>query len=641
MPKKIGQDEVQTPGKRFRLDRKNQCAIALGIGLCISLGNLGFHIAQVESRPPAIAPATSLTPPPTRPPRPFALSQTAIGNSTLQGSQIFLNGKTINAPWIYQQQSAGGTTTPRISISDAGLMRAMGIQLLDTDNASEQPVQWFTAFSGTLPSRIVGGDRYLDLSEFAQQSGWQIATNPGALSGTGPGKLQISTPAAKVLAIRQGKQAWGDRIVIELDRPAPWQTDAQGQEFLLAIDAQISPALAQQLKITPSSTLPSLTAEANPAGQTRLRFGIPISARPSIWSVANPNRIVVDLRPDSVMDQNILWAPGLRWRQQIIPFGNSRLPVVWLEINPRQAGLTVSPILPNPATMTGTTPLIQTAQVAQVNAAINGGFFNRNRQLPLGAVRRGGRWLSGPILNRGAIAWDQTGKALFNRLTLRETIVTANQQRLPITHLNSGYSQAGIARYTTDWGAYTPLSDNEIIVTVQNNQVTGQQTLAKADTGSVPIPANGYLLAVRSNRAAAANLPVGAVLKIESLTEPAEFNSYPNMIGGGPLLVQNRQIVLNGKAEGFSDAFVNESAPRSAIGRTANGTLLLVAAHNRVDGSSLTLTDMAQLMLQLGAIDALNLDGGSSTTLYLGGQLLDRPSRTAARVHNGIGVTIK
>jgi exopolysaccharide biosynthesis protein len=40
----------------------------------------------------------------------------------------------------------------------------------------------------------------------------------------------------------------------------------------------------------------------------------------------------------------------------------------------------------------------------------------------------------------------------------------------------------------------------------------------------------------------------------------------------------------------------------------------------------------------LGAIDALNLDGGSSTGLYLGGQLLDRSPYTAARVHNGLGI---
>ena len=40
-------------------------------------------------------------------------------------------------------------------------------------------------------------------------------------------------------------------------------------------------------------------------------------------------------------------------------------------------------------------------------------------------------------------------------------------------------------------------------------------------------------------------------------------------------------------------------------------------------------------------VDALNLDGGSSTTLYLGGQILDRPPSTAARVHNGIGVFLQ
>jgi exopolysaccharide biosynthesis protein len=45
-------------------------------------------------------------------------------------------------------------------------------------------------------------------------------------------------------------------------------------------------------------------------------------------------------------------------------------------------------------------------------------------------------------------------------------------------------------------------------------------------------------------------------------------------------------------------------------------------------------------MQTMGCINALNLDGGSSTSLYLGGQLLDRSPNTAARVHNGIGIFI-
>ena len=68
---------------------------------------------------------------------------------------------------------------------------------------------------------------------------------------------------------------------------------------------------------------------------------------------------------------------------------------------------------------------------------------------------------------------------------------------------------------------------------------------------------------------------------------------------------------------------------------------MIAAIHNRVGGAGPTLSETAQLVQQMGAIDALNLDGGSSTTLYLGGQILDRPPQTAARVHNGIGVFIQ
>ena len=80
---------------------------------------------------------------------------------------------------------------------------------------------------------------------------------------------------------------------------------------------------------------------------------------------------------------------------------------------------------------------------------------------------------------------------------------------------------------------------------------------------------------------------------------------------------------------------------RSAIANTPTGNIILVAVHNRAGGKGPTLAEMAQLMQQMGTTDALNLDGGSSTSLYLGGQLVDRASATAARVHNAIGIFIE
>jgi len=525
-----------------------------------------------------------------------------------QGTQIIVNGQSLAAAW-QQWQDATGT---HIGISDTAALETIGLQLLDSDAPSQQAVQWFTA--PNLPTRLTATLRYVDITELARSAGWQLTIAQAT--------LQIVTPTTRITGIRQSQQPWGDRLVIELDQPVPWQTNSLPQEIQLTLAAGIDPALMQPFKSVTGKFLTAVQLESV-GTQTRLRIGFTAAAR--VWSLSAPNRIVVDIRPDALIDRTIAWAPGLRWRQQIIPLKNTRIPTVWLEVNPTQPGISLQPILPNPNTLMGTAPLRQTAQQAPVAAAINGGFFHRDRQLPLGAIRRNGQWRSGPILQRGAIAWDTTGKVLFGRLSLQETITTATGQRLALTHLNSGYLQAGIARYTSDWGAtYTPLADGEIIISVENNQITGQHAIAKAGTVPVAIPSNGYLLVLRSHRSAAEFFTSGSILQLASRFDPPAFLAYPQILGAGPLLLQNQQLVLDAQGESFSQAFAGEAAARSAIAQRADGTLLLVTAHAGIDGTRLTLADMAHLLQQMGAIHALNLDGGSSTTLVLGGTILDR-----------------
>jgi exopolysaccharide biosynthesis protein len=121
----------------------------------------------------------------------------------------------------------------------------------------------------------------------------------------------------------------------------------------------------------------------------------------------------------------------------------------------------------------------------------------------------------------------------------------------------------------------------------------------------------------------------------------ADFAPYPHILGAGPLLIENNQIVLNAAGEQFNPTFVTQLADRSAIAQTADGSILLVATHNRIGGAGPSLAEWAALLQRMGAVNAVNLDGGSSTMLYLGGQLLDRHPVTATRVHNSIGVFLK
>ncbi|MBH8562438.1 phosphodiester glycosidase family protein [Nostoc sp. CENA67] len=600
------------------------------------------------------------------------------------GSQISLNGRTLPGNWLQQSVKAGRVTT---YLSDGPFRQLIGVDFLNTSNPARQPVAWFSSANKpvVLATRLLGGYRYLNITNFAQAAGWQLQINGNT--------LVIATPKAQVINILESQQPVASsvtplqpaRLVIDLDRPTPWQI-TQGElikrpqtltpdpdtvtpksstqpnrEWIITLDGTADPSLIQRYAPPPLAPLPTsspeppkqLPAAPEPEAliqkvevvnnQTVISLSVPFGLSPQINTVANPNRLIIDIRPDAMVQRDITWASGLRWRQQFINLDTERFPVVWLEINPRKVGLALKPIWTNPDTLTGTAPIIQTAQRYLAAAAINGGYFNRNNKLPLGALRRDNQWLSGPILNRGAIAWNDSGQFYFGRLTLEETLIAPNNLRLPIIFLNSGYVQSGIARYTPTWGfSYTPLTDNEIIIVVQKNQVTHQLSAGKAGETAVPIPQDGYLLTLRGNAVSdALQLPVGTTVTISSSTTPANFNLYPYIVGAGPLLVQNGQIVLDAKAEKFSNAFIAEKAIRSGICTTATGKLLIAAVHNRAGGPGPTLAEHAQLMKLLGCVDALNLDGGSSTSLYLGGQLLDRSPSTAARVHNGIGIFLR
>lgn len=590
---------------------------------------------------------------------PSLISQLPTSSS---GNQITLNGRTLSAAWLQQRTTDGKVIT---HLSDGALRQLMGVDLLNTSNPELQPVEWFSSGTPTLKAKLLGGYRYLDISNFAQTASWQIQANGNT--------LVISTPQAKINNIRQGKRPSGDRLVVDLDRPTPWQV-TQGQpitrlvnsnapisqppkplnrEWIITLDSTADNGLIQrylpqptllpkQLNQLPSAISPEQLIQKVEVvnNRTIISLSVPFGLAPQVSAIANPNRLVIDIRPDALVAKDITWARGLRWQQKFINSGTDSFPVVWLEINPKIVGLSLKPIWANPETQTGIAPLIQTAQRYLAVAGINGGYFNRNNKLPLGAIRRDNQWVSGPILNRGAIAWNNSGEYYFGRLTLNETLITTNNQPLSILFLNSGYVQNGIARYTPIWGStYTPLTDNEIILVVQQDKITNQLPGGKVGITPIPIPQNGYLLTLRGTATThASKLPIGTKVSLTSTTTPADFSRYPHIIGAGPLLVQNRQIVLNAKAEKFSDAFIAEKAVRSAICTTSTGNLIIAAVHNRAGGNGPTLAEHAQLMQVMGCVNALNLDGGSSTSLYLGGQLLNRSPNTAARVHNGIGI---
>ncbi|MBW3601117.1 MAG: phosphodiester glycosidase family protein [Actinobacteria bacterium] len=109
-----------------------------------------------------------------------------------------------------------------------------------------------------------------------------------------------------------------------------------------------------------------------------------------------------------------------------------------------------------------------------------------------------------------------------------------------------------------------------------------------------------------------------------------------SVVNGGPRLLRDGETDITAWAEGFVwpgdpsfyDAFGVRRNPRTLAGVTGDGHLLLVAADGGRPRRSLGLSfsESARLMRSLGAVDAVNLDGGGSTTMVIGDELVNRPS---------------
>lgn len=571
------------------------------------------------------------------------LAQTSVSQ---KGQKIVINGQTFTAAWSQWQQ---GNIT-RIGIADTALPQILGIDLLNTNNPQVQPIKWYGK-NLSLGANFVAPYRYLDITDLARQAGWQLAINGD--------NLTLNANIAQIQDIQVVNLSVGKRIVVTLDSQAIWQAIPGNQDGVVKIAANANPSLVQRFKTPTNQTNTNIdtddvimnngTSESGlvleqASGLTNLKLKIPGGQGLRVDSMASPPSVIIDIVPDSVVNRDILWQNNLRWRQQYVTVGSTKFPVTWLELPLKSPNFSLQPITNAPNTVIGTAPLVTMARNSNVIAAINGGFFNRDETIPLGAIKRNNQWLSSPILNRGAIAWDNQGNFLFDRLSLTETLVTNTGQSFPILFVDSGYVKAGISRYSPQWGSsYTPTTDYETIVVVRQNQVQQQIIVPKAKSQSIPIPSDGYILALKgdNNKSWASQLQPGISLNLQTQTTPADFNRYPNIIAGGPLLIKNQQIVLNPQAENFSDAYVKGTAFRSAIATTTRNTLILTTVYNRVGGKGPTFGELALVMQAMGATNALNLDGGSSSSLYLGGHLIDRSPTTAARVHNGIGIFTK
>jgi len=239
----------------------------------------------------------------------------------------------------------------------------------------------------------------------------------------------------------------------------------------------------------------------------------------------------------------------------------------------------------------------------------------------------------------------ESGEFLMEDVKMKISMKIAGRE-LPVYGLNEERkSYRSVMLYTPKFGASTKTQDGYEIVVSASVPLTpkykGKFTVREVKkSGNTPIPKDGFVLSAGRNSEAArifSQLKVGDQGELTSSFLPEKWNNVTQAIGGNSRLVRRGKPVVDGH-RGHN---WRKDDPRTALGYN-DEKLFLMVIDGRQGGYSIGMTysDIAEAMIELGATEAINLDGGSSSTFIVLDQVINRPSGGKERhVLNAVFIT--
>ena len=278
-------------------------------------------------------------------------------------------------------------------------------------------------------------------------------------------------------------------------------------------------------------------------------------------------------------------------------------------------------------------------------AGINGTFFAPNGK-PLGALVIHNELVSYPLYERTAFFLDEKNQPYIDNLSISSNFTLNNEVNFKITGINQQRNKNDIIMYTPIWGKKTGTKNNSLELTIVDQRV------ASISLGDAEIPENAYVLSIAGPELEVLSGLVKIGDRINTNISLIPYATSPQnivqLVSGGPRLVKQGKSYVAKHQEKFRADISRGRAARTAIGITKNNQLLLVTVDglNRKNNSKqsigASLEELADLMISIGAQEAMNLDGGSSTTMVIDGRVVNKPTSGFQRlVSNAIVVRPK
>lgn len=428
-------------------------------------------------------------------------------------------------------------------------------------------------------------------------------------------KIRVSQSPEKVRIVLD-VSALPEYSVNLLEDKAPQNKDAPAAHITVTLPQTTNKGVIPALPQDP--VFKNLRISETKEGVTAV-IDLKTTAVYNVFTLKNPNRIVIDIvkKYEHKIKREI--APGLTYTALLRGTAAGPLAAHILDIDPK-AGWKLQPLLSNQKTvgLEKLSSLLQ--QTKDAAAGVNAAYFGLDGTT-LGVMKLQDTIVASMDITRTALGILPDGSAIIDDALYQGTVELPDGQKIAITGVNEERGSDALILYNSYYDAATDTNPFGSEYVVVGNKITA------INTNNSAIPQGGFVLSAHGkSQQALAKLQVGDTVKVTQ-SPGDQWSKAVAVIGAGPRLVKNNSVYLTTKREEFGSDVAVGRAPRTAVGITKEGHILLMVVDGRQKHSiGLTLLDTALLMQELGSIQAMNLDGGGSSEMIVQKEIVNKPS---------------
>lgn len=387
---------------------------------------------------------------------------------------------------------------------------------------------------------------------------------------------------------------------------------------MMKVSAQKSKILIQ---LAPCLSILSSTNDIkiNQVGNTTsLEITLETDVEPSVGIKVDGSSINLSLKYPQIGRERL--ADGVSWEQKVEKIGGKDMLVNYLWIDPNLVEL--RPQISNGGIGTFESVERMVARTGAI-AGVNANYFDPNTGLPIGLLIVDGRILSLPYGNRPVFVQTRSGSVHIARMYF-DLNIRIGQLLFLVKGVNT-IAQGEVLIFTPEFGLAIPRRDNMIYFIVIDGKINGFGWSARA-------PQNGYVLAISSKyEKYLQGIQIGD--RVDYVINTDFPYSIKHAVEAGPLILYGGAPIpdRNDEKNRYGGNIARSNATRTLLATLPDGKLVLAVINDQNGSGGVNYDELVEFCMNKGFYSAMNFDGGSSSVMVIGDQVVSRTTSNWTR----------